>query len=190
MPRFVVDKVYPKFLAKKMQKAEFAELAGVSRQTLWRALDGEEISELAISKIANTLGLDDVMEYLDFGKRQKKNVTIIRDDGTTATVELTFRKYDNGEVNEFGVFEEHEGDFEKALQAYFNPPVKVEDLSSTPDRIIKKISGGNSKTSKARINAEIKVAEAQGYHVAAIYVDADGSNDRLFVFEKGRVGNE
>lgn len=189
MARFIVDKIYPKFIATGMTKTEFAELAGISRPTLWRALDGEEISDPAISKIAKALELEDVMEYLDYGKRRKENVTITRDDGTTAVVELTFREYSNGDTNGFAACEERDGDFEKAMRAYLNPPVKVEELSSTSERIVKKISGGNSKSVNVRMNAEIKAAESQGYYLAAIYVAPDGKNDKMLVFEKDGKDN-
>ena len=189
MQRFIAEKIYPKFIAKGMTKTEFAELAGISRQTLWRALDGEEISDLAISKIAKALELDDVMEYLDYGKRRKENVTITRDDGTTAVVELTFREYSNGDTNGFAACEECDGDFERALRAYLNPPVKVEELASTPERIIKKFSGGNAKSVSEAMNAEIKAAESQGYYLAAIYVAPDGSHDQALVFEKDGKDN-
>ena len=189
MPRFTADKIYPKFLSKQMTKTKFAELAGVSRQTLWRALDGEEISDLAISKIAKALELEDVMEYLDYGKPKKENVTITRDDGTTAVVELTFREYSNGDTNGFAAYEERDGDFEKALRAYLNPPVKVEELASTPERIIKKISGGNAKSVSKAMNAEIEAAESQGYYLATIYFAPDGKTDRVLVFEKAGTDN-
>lgn len=189
MARFTADKIYPKFIEKGMTKTEFAELAGVSRQTLWRALDGEEISDLAVSKIAKALELDDVMEYLDYGKRGKEKVTITREDGTKAVVELTFREYSNGEINGLAAFEEREGDFGRAFRAYFNPPVKVEEIASTPERIVKKISGGKPNSVNARMNAEIKAAESQGYYLAAIYVAPDGKNDKMLVFEKDGKDN-
>lgn len=191
MPNFLRKKICAKLDEKKMTKIALAELAGVCRQTVYRALEGEPITPQIAEKIASALGIE-LEEYLDLDdpKTRKERVTITRSDGTQREVELTFYENGNGEARSFAMCGDDE-DFRKAMCVYFHKPVKVEDLSSTPAQIIKKISGSDSKEVAMAINAEIKAAEAQGYYLDTLGVAPDGRTDTLLLFKKQeRQSNE
>ena len=184
MAKFLRGKICAKLDERKMTKIALAELAGVCRQTVYRALEGESVTPQIAEKIARALGIDTV-GYLDLDRPRPvtKKVTITRDDGKQKEVDFTAYYDGNGEVTSFASFGDDE-DFRKAMRAYFYKPVKVEDLSMTPAQIIKKISGSDSKEVAMAVNAEIKSAEAQGYYLDTLGVAPDGRTETLLLFKK------
>ena len=58
MFRFKREKILPLFLQRKMTVSELARRAGISNQTAQRAVEGEKVGAVIISKIADALNID------------------------------------------------------------------------------------------------------------------------------------
>ena len=64
MFRFARKKILPVFLQKRMTVAELARLAGIAHQSAQKAVSGELVSAVIVSKVADALRID-ATEYLE-----------------------------------------------------------------------------------------------------------------------------
>lgn len=64
MFKFSRTRILPLFLQKRITIAALARLAGVSHQATQRALEGERVSAVIVSKIADALEID-AASYLE-----------------------------------------------------------------------------------------------------------------------------
>lgn len=184
MPKFIREKIGLKVIEKAMSKAHLAALAGVTRQTVYRALEGHELRPQVISKICSVLGIDPA-EYLDLDRPKAitKKVTIARADGDQKEMDVTAFFDANGQRIGAAAWCDDDEDFNKAIRAYFHRPVEIEGFS-THDQIVKKISGSSAKEVAEAVEAEIRTAENQGFYLDTIGVAPDGQKLTLLLFKK------
>lgn len=121
MFRFNRERILPYFLQKQWTVAELARRAGIAQSSAQRAVNGNSVAAPIIAKIADALGID-AMEFLEGEKRMfnKQTVTITRDDGTKADVEISVD--DSGKS--FAVWGD-DSDAQKAFAKYFSQKQKA-----------------------------------------------------------------
>ena len=181
---FISKKICEVLKEKSLTRAALAEQANVVRQTVYKALDGKPVAMESAEKIAAALGID-IVNYLDLDRHIpiKRNVTITQADGTKKDVELSLHYDGNGTLTDIAAWGD-EDDFEKALLEIYYKPVKIENLLTTDQQIIKKISGSNTREVVQAVQNEIKLTEAEGYHLAKIYRAVNERNEVLLLFKK------
>lgn len=64
MYRFIRSKILQRFLERQITNRRLAEMAGISQQTAFRAVNGLPIQATGVAGIAKALGIDKVDEWL------------------------------------------------------------------------------------------------------------------------------
>lgn len=118
MFRFNRERILPLFLQKRWTVAELARRAGIAQSSAQRAVNGNSVAAPIIAKVADALGIGNVVEFLEGGKKMfsKKTIRITRDDGTTKDVELSISEGEKG--LSFAYWGEDDSDAQKAFAQY------------------------------------------------------------------------